>query len=132
MSWLSHFTGWMGEKSKTILPIVTGLAGFAAGMIPGIGGTASKMIDSLGNKISGGVESLGQFAGLVDSPASPQSAAVEPIAPRQSVALTVADLGPPGTVAGTAGPRPAPAGAPTSPLVWLGAGLAALLLFSKK
>lgn len=79
MSWLSHFTGWVGEKKNTILPIVTGLAGFAAGMIPGIGGALEKKLDKWGNKLSGATELLDKVSGGGDlvSPLSPIVSQVE-------------------------------------------------------
>lgn len=80
MSWLSHFTGWVGEKKGTILPIVTGLTGFVAGMIPGIGGGLAKQIDKWGNKIAGGAEAIDKL-GLGGGPASPDSAAVQAVEP---------------------------------------------------
>ena len=139
MSWLSHFTGWVGEKSKTILPIVTGIAGFAAGMIPGVGGTVSKMIDGLGNKISGGAEALEHLVGLggdTDNPASPQGEAVASVTPRQSIAETASDIGVPGSLSGIPAAvrpgQPAPPATPVNPLIYVGAGLLGLVLLSRK
>lgn len=118
MSWLSHFTGWVGEKKGIILPIVTGLVGFTAGMIPGIGGGLSKQIDKWGSKIAG-------LSDALDGPASPGSPAVSDVQPPT----------PPTTVSphdvGNAAPSPrTPAGESSKMPLYLGLGVAALLLFS--
>jgi hypothetical protein len=136
MSWLSHFTNWVGEKSKTILPIVTGVAGFAAGMIPGVGGTVSKLIDKLGNKISGGVEAIGQVsdalgingggAGPSDSPAAPQAPAVVTVQAPVSPTQAVAELN---TPTGQNSPR-TPAASKTNPGLLVALGLGGLFLFA--
>lgn len=115
MSWLSHFTGWVGEKKNAILPIVTGLAGFAAGMLPGVGGALSKQVDKWGSKISGASDALQGLGGGAASPNSPAVTAVEPA----SAPTTSLD----------AAQRPAPASSGPSPIL-IGGGilLAALLL----
>lgn len=116
MSWLSHFTGWVGEKKNTILPIVTGLAGFAAGMIPGVGGALSKQVDKWGSKISGASDALqGLSGGGVASPNSAAVTAVEP-ASLPSMSFDPAE-------------RAAPAGNGPSPMLIGGGILLAALLF---
>lgn len=114
MSWLSHFTGWVGEKKSTLLPIVTGLAGFAAGLLPGVGGALSKQVDKWGAKLSDASDSLDSVNGIV-SPGSRTVTAVEPA----SLPTTSTD-----TVQ-----RPAPAGNGPSPMLIGGGILLAALLF---
>lgn len=124
MSWLSHFTGWVGEKKGTILPIVTGLAGFAAGMIPGIGGALEKKLDKWGSKISGASDALDKLnqANDVTSPLSPIVSAVE--VPQMPTTATPAELG-----NATQPRKPAPAAGDNKPLLIGGAVLLALALF---
>lgn len=121
MSWLSHFTGWVGEKKNTILPIVTGLVGFTAGMIPGIGGAVSKQIDKWGSKLSGLTD------GFTESPASPGSPAVSNVStPAAPTTAAPHDLG------NAAGTRHTPPAETSKTPLYIGLGVLGLLLFSGK
>ena len=125
MSWLSHFTGWIGEKKNTILPVVTGLAGFAAGMIPGIGGAVSRQIDKWGNKLSGATEALDKLGGQDNNPAAPTSPAVTAVqAPELPSTL------PTGEAVGS--PKRTPEGSGPNTALLVGGGILAALLFGGK